>query len=220
MQAGAARFVAGAARAAQFPGTQLPEVAFAGRSNVGKSSLLNRLVGQRGLARVSKTPGRTQQINFFEVGEKLMIADLPGYGFARVPAAVQEAWRELIETYLARRRQLRAVVLIVDVRRGIEHEEELLIDFLASHGRKTILVVTKADKVGRGERAERLRRIGERWADLPAVAFSALTGEGAVDVWAEVRAATGLAHEVATTNAERRDRSPRRADASPRRTRR
>jgi GTP-binding protein len=169
---------------------------------------------------VSKTPGRTQQINFFEIGERLMIADLPGYGFARVPAVVQDTWRELIETYLARRRQLRAVVLIVDVRRGVEHEEEMLIDFLAAHGRKVVLVVTKADKVGRGERADRLRRIAERWADLPAVAFSALTGEGAAEVWAEIRAATGLAHEVRTTNAERREPSRRGVDSSARRTRR
>jgi GTP-binding protein len=209
MQAGAARFVAGAARAEQFPSTALPEVAFAGRSNVGKSSLLNRLVGHRGLARVSRTPGRTQQINFFTVGERLLIADLPGYGFARVPAAVQDAWRDLVETYLARRRQLQAVVLIVDVRRGIEREEEMLIEFLAAHRRKVVLVVTKADKVGRGERTDRLRRIAETWADLPVVAFSALTGEGAAAVWAEIRAATGLAHEIGAAAKEKPRRSPR-----------
>jgi GTP-binding protein len=210
MQVGAARFVAGAARPEQFPSTTLAEVAFAGRSNVGKSSLLNRLVGHRGLARVSRTPGRTQQINFFAVGERLMIADLPGYGFARVPAAVQEAWRELVEAYLSRRRQLRAVVLIVDVRRGIEREEEMLIDLLTAHRRKIVLVLTKIDKVSRSERADQLRRIAESRAGLPIVPFSALTGEGAAAVWTEIRAATGLAHEIAAKGEEGGRRRPRR----------
>jgi GTP-binding protein len=197
MQAGAAKFVAGAARPQQYPASSLPEVAFAGRSNVGKSSLLNRLVGHRGLARVSRTPGRTQQINFFTVGERLMLADLPGYGFARVPAPVQDAWRGLVESYLSHRRQLRAVVLIVDVRRGVEQEEEMLIDFLASHRRKVVLVVTKIDKVSRNERANRLRRIAESRPGLAAVPFSALTGEGSAAVWDELMAAAGLAREAA-----------------------
>lgn len=193
MQTRAARFVAGAARPEQFPATALPEVAFAGRSNVGKSSLLNRLVGQRSLARVSRTPGRTQQINFFEVGGQIVLADLPGYGFARVPAAVQEAWRGLVETYLSRRRQLRAVVLIVDVRRGIEREEEMLLDFLAHRRLPAVLVVTKVDKVSRSARADRLRRIAKERPGIRVVPFSALSGEGAAAVWEEVGAAAAAA---------------------------
>jgi GTP-binding protein len=186
MRAGTARFVTGAARAEQFPPSAPPEVAFAGRSNVGKSSLLNRLVAQRGLARVSRTPGRTQQINFFAVGQALMLADLPGYGFARVPAAVQRGWQALVESYLSRRRQLRAVVLIVDIRRGIEEEEEMLLDFLGAHHRRVILVLTKADKVSRSARADILRRLRAERPDLDPIVFSALTGEGSAQVWGEV----------------------------------
>src|SRR5207249_1110622 len=123
-----ARFLAGAADPTQLPKLGYPEIAFAGRSNVGKSSLLNRLVGQRGLARVSKTPGRTQQINFFLIDEQLVFADLPGYGFARVPAGVQQQWKRLVEAYLTQRRQLCAVVLLVDLRRGIQAEDAMLLD--------------------------------------------------------------------------------------------
>src|SRR5437870_9743606 len=104
-----ARFLAGAADPTRFPELRYPEIAFAGRSNVGKSALLNRLVGRHRLARVSKTPGRTQQINFFLVDEQLVFVDLPGYGFARVPLSVKEQWKHLVQTYVTRRKNLRAI---------------------------------------------------------------------------------------------------------------
>ncbi len=188
---GEIRFVAGAVSASRLPPTTLPEVAFAGRSNVGKSSLLNRLVGRRGLARVSKTPGRTQQINFFSVGGQLMLVDLPGYGFARVPLAVRDAWRRLVEHYLRSREQLRGVVVIVDARRGLQAEDAMLLDLLAVHHIAARLVATKVDKIRRSQRARQLSALaGERTAG-PAIAFSATSGEGIGEVWEAVTAMGG-----------------------------
>jgi GTP-binding protein len=188
---GEARFVVGAARPNQFPAWQSAEVAFAGRSNVGKSSLLNRLVRRRGLARVSKTPGRTQQINFFAVGDDLMLVDLPGYGFARVPLSVQASWRTLVERYLTSREQLRGVVVIVDVRRGVQEEDQRLLDFLRGHEIPAILVATKIDKLGRGARTRQLALIAADQPGREIVAFSALSGDGIEAIWAAVRNLAG-----------------------------
>lgn len=175
---GPASFVAGAATIDRIPPATLPEVAFAGRSNVGKSSLLNRLVGRRGLARVSKTPGRTQQINFFTVGDDLTLVDLPGYGFARVPLAVKEEWRRLVEHYLMRREALRGVVLLIDARRGVTEDDQALLDFLAASGVAARLVATKIDRLKRHERVALERRLGS-----DAILFSSTTGEGVEALW-------------------------------------
>jgi GTP-binding protein len=183
-----AEFVAGAARLDRLPPPSLPEIAFAGRSNVGKSALLNRLVHRRGLARVSKTPGRTQQINFFAVDERLLLVDLPGYGFARVPLAVKEQWRGLVEGYLTGRRTLRGVVVLIDVRRGMQDEDDRLLDFLAVHRIASLLVATKVDKLGRGDRRQHLAAIAEQRPDAPTLPFSAVTGEGAAELWAALLA--------------------------------
>ncbi len=182
-----AEFVAGAARIDRLPPPGLPEVAFAGRSNVGKSALLNRLVGRRGLARVSKTPGRTQQINFFAVDRRVLFVDLPGYGFARVPPAVKEQWRALVEGYLTGRRTLRGVVALVDVRRGVEPDDARLLDFLAAHGVAALLVATKVDKLPRGARVRRLAEIAAQWACGLPIPFSAATGEGRAALWSALR---------------------------------
>jgi len=162
-------------------------VAFAGRSNVGKSSLLNRLVGRRGLARVSKTPGRTQQLNFFVIDERLAFVDLPGYGFARVPAVVRERWKRLVEGYLGRREHLRAVVVIIDLRRGIEHADVQLCEYLSAHRIPAILVATKSDKLGPGERKRRAQVLAEA-AIAGVVVCSAQTGEGIQELWKQIEA--------------------------------
>lgn len=188
---GRAAFVAGAARLDRLPPPRLPEVAFAGRSNVGKSSLLNRLLGRRALARVSKTPGRTQQINFFEVDERLVLVDLPGYGFARVPLAVKKQWRGLVEGYLTGRRTLRAVVVLVDARRGVEADDGQLLDFLFAHRIPALLVATKADKLGRGPRREALAGIRAARPDTEVLAVSALTGDGAGELWTALESLIG-----------------------------
>ena len=182
-----ARFLAGAADPAQLPKLSHPEIAFAGRSNVGKSSLLNRLVGQHKLARVSKTPGRTQQINFFLIDDRLTFVDLPGYGFARVPPAVQQHWKHLVETYLSTRRNLRAVAIIVDLRRGVEADDAQLLDYLRSHRISVILVATKADKLAYGARQRRAREItDELRPGVALVVCSAKTGDGIDLLWREI----------------------------------
>jgi GTP-binding protein len=153
-------------------------VAFAGRSNVGKSSLLNALVGRRGLARTSRTPGRTRQINFFLVNEQLVLADLPGYGFAVGPEAERLAWGPLVETYLEARPTLVGVVLVIDVRRGLEREERELLAFLGSCELPALVAATKVDKLGRGAARTALARLAAAAGDVPLVGVSGRTGEG------------------------------------------
>jgi GTP-binding protein len=141
-------FVMGAASLAAVPPPELPEVAFAGRSNVGKSSLVNALTGRRTLARISNTPGRTQQLNFFRLGERLMLVDLPGYGFARAPTAAVERWTRLVNAYLAGRPTLRRLCLLIDARHGIKPPDRRLMRMLDEAAVSYQAVLTKADKVG------------------------------------------------------------------------
>lgn len=151
--AGPCEFVAGAADIATIPRSRLPEIAFAGRSNVGKSSLLNALTGRGNLARVSNTPGRTRQINFFDLGGKLMLADLPGYGFARVARSESDRWRELISAYLSGRPNLRRVALLIDARRGPMETDLEAMTFLDRAATSYQLVLTKADALKPAELA-------------------------------------------------------------------
>jgi GTP-binding protein len=143
--AGPCEFVAGAASLDALPESDLPEVAFVGRSNVGKSSLINALVGRIGLARVSRTPGRTRQINLFRIRDALMLADLPGYGFARVSKAEARSWNELIQSYLKTRKTLRRVVLLLDARRGVMASDEDVMRLLDEAAVAFNAVLTKAD---------------------------------------------------------------------------
>jgi GTP-binding protein len=188
MKVTAARFIGAAAKPGGAPPAAGPEVAFAGRSNVGKSSLLNALLGRRGIARTSATPGRTRQINFFLVNERIVLADLPGYGFAVGPETERLAWGPLVETYLRDRETLCGVVVIVDVRRGPEAEEEQLLDFLDHVGLPAVLVATKLDKLGRGAARTAIDRLAAARPDGPSVVgFSARTGEGRDALWKVVR---------------------------------
>ena len=150
------RFLLGVADAAQLPPAMLPEVAFAGRSNVGKSSLLNALVGRRALARTSKTPGRTQQLNFFELGGRLVLVDLPGYGYAAAPKAKVEAWSGLVRDYLRGRPSLRQVCLLIDARHGVKRSDEEIMELLAQAAVPFQLLLTKGDLPRREALAARL----------------------------------------------------------------
>jgi len=141
------RFATAASDAAALPAATLPEVAFAGRSNVGKSSLINALAGRTGLARVSKTPGRTQQINFFELGGRLMLVDLPGYGFAAAPPALAAAWSRLVEGYFRGRAALRRALLLIDARLGLKDSDRAAMGMLDRAAVPYQIVLTKADKV-------------------------------------------------------------------------
>ena len=162
------------------PETELPEIAFSGRSNVGKSSLLNRLVRRKALARVSKTPGKTREINFFRVNQELILADLPGYGYARVSKGQRAEWQPLIEEYLNRSKMLRGVVQLIDVRHPPTADDLQMLDFLAELGAPTIFVLTKVDKLTKSAAAERVVQIAAELgaAEEQLVPFSSVTGEG------------------------------------------
>ena len=159
------RFLVGVADVVQLPAAELPEVAFAGRSNVGKSSLINALVGRRALARTSKTPGRTQQRNFFDLGGRLLLVDLPGYGYAAAPKAKVEAWGGLVRDYLRGRPSLRQVCLLIDARHGVKRSDEEIMELLAEAAVPFRLVLTKGDLPRREVLAARLaeaRALGRR----------------------------------------------------------
>jgi GTP-binding protein len=186
-----ATFVSSAPSLAACPASALPEIAFAGRSNVGKSSLVNTLLNRKGLVRTSSTPGRTQLLNFFAVNDLLHFVDLPGYGFARAPRAVRERWQPMIRNYLAGRANLKAVVWLLDVRRDPSDEDLRFLDWLEEAERPTIPVVTKVDKLSRNELARRLTAIS-RSTGLERelfTTFSAMTREGVAEVWARIEAA-------------------------------
>ncbi len=179
-----AEFVEGAVSPRQFPAESLPEVAFVGRSNVGKSSLLNRLVNQRKMARVSRTPGCTRQINFFRVGGRWWFVDLPGYGFARVDRERKETWQRGIGGYLSARRDLRTVVLLLDCRQGLTALDREMVDYLTARGLPFRPVATKIDKLKRSQRRRALGDLEQAvaavggWSLGPPLACSALNGEG------------------------------------------
>src|SRR5262249_34238503 len=154
-------FVRGAADLGGIPATKLPEVAFIGRSNVGKSSLINALTGRNTLARVSNTPGRTREINLFDLGHRLILVDLPGYGFARVAKAQSAAWRKLINGYLKGRPQLARVCLLVDSRHGIKESDEEMMALLDGAAVSFHVVLTKSDKISPAESRAMLNATGE-----------------------------------------------------------
>jgi GTP-binding protein len=184
-----AAFLQSAGRPDQFPRTPWPEIAFAGRSNVGKSSMINRLLGRRQLARAGATPGRTRTINFYQVNDRVLFVDLPGYGYARVSRSVKDAWWDLVERYLTTRTQLRGVVHIVDARHAPTTPDRELQQFLHAAGVPMLVVLTKADKVVRRDRAA-VRAAAVAALGLPsaedAVLFSAESGEGVAEVWRQI----------------------------------
>jgi GTP-binding protein len=185
-----AEFVLSAKEPAHYPPARLPEIAFAGRSNVGKSSLINTLLNRKKLARTSNTPGRTQEINFFLVNERFAFVDLPGYGYAKVPEAIRKRWGPMVETYLRERDTLRLVVVILDVRRDPSEEDLQLMEWLQFYGIPFLICLTKADKVSRNEFVNRRRLIGKGLRISPEpelIAFSAKTGEGKEHLWREIR---------------------------------
>lgn len=180
-----AEFLTSAAGPEGYPPAVRPEVAVAGRANVGKSSLINALVRRRGLVKTSSTPGRTRLLNFFLVNDRLVLVDLPGYGYAKVPAAVRAEWGPMIERYLTTRPTLAGVVVILDIRRMPATEDLGLLEWLASIGRPWVLALTKVDKLSGNARARQIRAIA---AALPAgtpapIVVSATTGEGTPDLW-------------------------------------
>lgn len=175
------------------PESALPEIAVAGRSNVGKSSLLNRLVRRKAFARVSSTPGRTREINFFRVNGAFVLADLPGYGYARISRARKAEWRPLIEGYLRTAPELRGVVLLLDVRHRPSPDDRQMLEFLADLGAPTVVALTKVDKLRPRELEDRLDALmrGEGLDAEQLIPFSAVTGRGRDELAEAILALTG-----------------------------
>ena len=189
-----AKFICSAVTPGQYPPDDFPEVAFAGRSNVGKSSLINKILNRKKLVRTSKTPGRTQLLNFFEINELWRFVDLPGYGYARVPVEVQKRWRPMVESYLTTRVNLRGMVWLLDIRREVSKEDLHLWDWLQAKQVPVIIVVTKADKLSKNKRnkqaASIAKSLGRKAQEL--IQFSATSGEGKDEIWQALRQVLGV----------------------------
>ena len=170
------------------PDSSLPEVAFAGRSNVGKSSLLNTLVRRKSFARVSRTPGRTREINFFRINNGFVLVDLPGYGYARISKEKKAEWRPMIDSYLRRTTQLRGIVLLLDIRREPSEDDRAMLDFLAELEVPTIVALTKTDKLSKTAAAAQAAEISRTLALDPdqVIPFSSHSGEGRTELLAAI----------------------------------
>ena len=189
-----AEFITSAVEPAQYPPIKYPEMAFAGRSNVGKSSLINTLVNRKRLVKTSSTPGRTQLINFFDINDLITFVDLPGYGYAKVPAAVRKKWGPMIETYLSGRDTLKGVVVILDIRRRPREEEHNLIAWLEHYSIAGILVLTKTDKLSKTKQ-DKQRAAVARSLDVDSIElimFSTKSRKGREDVWDAIVSLTEL----------------------------
>jgi GTP-binding protein len=189
-----AEFVTSAVKPAQYPPIKYPEMAFAGRSNVGKSSLINTLVNRKRLVKTSSTPGRTQLINFFDINDLITFVDLPGYGYAKVPATVRKKWGPMIETYLSGRKALKGVVVIMDIRRTPREEEHNLIAWLEHYAISRILVLTKADKLSKTKQnQQRVAVAGSMEVDSSElILFSAKSRQGKDAIWEAIISLTNL----------------------------
>jgi len=184
-----ARFVKSATRPDEFPRDQRPEIAFCGRSNIGKSSLLNTLTNAHGLARTSSSPGRTQTINFFLIDERMYFVDLPGYGYARVPKAIKSTWGAMIEGYLGNREQLKLTLMLVDSRMPPTESDVLMKQWLDHHRIPNAMILTKADKISRNQLNQALRTGAKTLSTKEIIPFSAVTGSGKDEILTRIRTA-------------------------------
>lgn len=190
-----AQFVKTAMLPVHYPAPLGPEIAFAGRSNVGKSSLINVLVNRNNLAKASRTPGRTQAINFFMINDQISFVDLPGYGFAKVPEKIRISWGPMVETYLRERGNLILVIMILDIRRDLREDDRNFLLWMEGNQLPWQMVLTKADKLSKNQVVSR-RRIIEEQAGISGIqkplSFSALNGQGKDQLWGIIKEAAGL----------------------------
>ena len=171
----------------QFPNRPLPHIVFVGRSNVGKSSLLNTLLGRKSLARVSSAPGKTITVNFYNVDDKLYLVDLPGYGFAKRPPEERERWSKLTDSYVRSAKEKRLYLVLIDCKSGPTKDDLTMVNYLYAAGLPYRIVVTKCDKPNKTDREEMLSSL-RKTAGVPVIPFSALTGEGRDEVWGQIDA--------------------------------
>lgn len=184
------RFITSAFDYKGYPEHNWPEIAFSGRSNVGKSSMINRLVNRKKLARISSQPGRTQSINFYNIDDRLFFVDLPGYGFARVPRRIKEEWGQLIDDYLANRPNLAGIIQIVDARHKPTNDDQMMVNWLKEVGFPTLVVATKIDKLKRSQRDKQEKLIKSTLQlveDFDFCYFSAQTGEGRGKIYSFIK---------------------------------
>lgn len=184
-----------AVRKEQYPQKDIPEVAFVGRSNVGKSSLINSMLNRKGLARVASTPGKTRVINFYNIDEELSFVDLPGYGYAKVSKTMKECWGEIIETYLNSRKQLKFIVMLVDIRHSPTENDKMMYEWLLNKGIPSIIVSTKIDKIPKQKIKERftdIRKVLMLDDDIKIIPFSSETKQGRDELWDEINANCGI----------------------------
>ena len=168
------------------PDTELPEVAFAGKSNVGKSSLINALMNRKALARTSASPGKTQTINFYNINDAMYLVDLPGYGYAKVSQSVKEQWGKLIERYLQKSKQLKAVFLLIDIRHDPSANDKMMYDWIVHNGYQPIIIATKVDKLKRSQVQKHVKALKqglELLAGTQVIPFSAETNQGREEIW-------------------------------------
>lgn len=181
--------VISAVRPEQYPEGGLPEFALAGRSNVGKSSFINRMIGRKSMARISSKPGKTQTLNFYKIEEQLFFVDVPGYGYAKVSKTEREAWGKMIERYITGREELRAVVQIIDLRHPPTQDDIMMYDFMKHYEIPCIIIATKADKIPKGKwdkHKKIVRETLEMEKDDPLIVFSSESGLGQEAVWKEI----------------------------------
>ena len=193
MKVTSAEFTTSATNPSQYPDVLIPEIAFAGRSNVGKSSLINALINRKRLARTSAAPGKTRLINFFKINNQLFFVDLPGYGFAKVPLSVKKSWGPMVEKYLKERQNLRLVIVILDVRRDPSKEDFSLVHWLDHYGVNFLFVLTKTDKLSGNQINIRRRKIAgylKKESLDGIILFSARTGYGKEAVWKKIMEVT------------------------------
>ncbi len=170
----------------QLPDNQLPEIAFAGKSNVGKSSLINALMNRKSYARISATPGKTQTINFYNINEELYLVDLPGYGYAKVSEQEKAKWGKLIERYLHGSAQLKAVFLLIDIRHDPSANDKMMYDWIVAQGYNPIIIATKLDKIKRSQVDKHLKAVRQGLNLVPGtkvIPFSSVTKQGKDDIW-------------------------------------
>lgn len=181
-------FIKSAKEPHQYPITEYPEIAFAGRSNVGKSSMINTILGTKNLVKVGKTPGKTRLVNFFLIQDSFMLVDLPGYGYAKVSKEEKKVWGETIENYLTERQQLIACVLIMDIRRDPNEDDLGMLFWFNHYSIRTIIALTKCDKLSNNQNASRLAAISKQLnlSKDHFVMFSSLTGKGKDEIWERI----------------------------------
>ena len=186
-----AKYELTAVKPSQYPAGSMPEIALVGRSNVGKSTIINTLLNRKGIARVSSEPGKTRGINFYNIDEALYLVDLPGYGYAKVSKDEKAKWGKMIETYLNSRRQLVMAVLLVDIRHAPSEDDKMMYQWIAARGLRHLVVATKTDKISRGQihnRVQEIKKILGLTTEDTVIAYSSETRQGKDEIWAEILA--------------------------------